>query len=129
MTMLNTEMFEDYPDIDLTHKINAMELDNWINHLKHIRRELNNIIGICKKELNNKLDDFEIVERFQKKMVENENLIKALLKYVDSRVNIVECEDIHCDMGYFRKHESFRKSYLYHLDKYRRLKAEFFNKA
>jgi benzoyl-CoA reductase/2-hydroxyglutaryl-CoA dehydratase subunit BcrC/BadD/HgdB len=106
-----------------------MELDNWINHLKYIKKELNNLISICNKELNNKLGDDKVVERFQKKEVENEALLNALLKYDKSRDNIIECEDTLCDMIYITEHESYRRSYLYHLDKYRRLKDEFFNKV
>ncbi|WP_240471268.1 hypothetical protein [Mesoflavibacter zeaxanthinifaciens] len=106
-----------------------MELDNWINHLKYILKELNNLIGICNQELNQKLDDNSVVERFEKKKKENDTLLSALLKYRISRSNIIECEDTQCDMVYITEHESYRRSYLYHLDKYRRLKDEFFNKV
>jgi benzoyl-CoA reductase/2-hydroxyglutaryl-CoA dehydratase subunit BcrC/BadD/HgdB len=129
MITLKTEIFHHDSDVDVTHKINTMELDNWINHLKYIKKELNNLISICNKELNNKLGDDKVVERFQKKEVENEALLNALLKYDKSRDNIIECEDTLCDMIYITEHESYRRSYLYHLDKYRRLKDEFFNKV
>lgn len=129
MTTINTEIFNHDTDVDLTHKINTMELDNWINHLKYIKKELSNLIGICDKELNNKLEDDSVAERFQKKEKENETLLNALVRYSNSRLDIVECEDTQCDMVYITEHESYRRSYLYHLDKYRRLKDEFFNKV
>ncbi|WP_425075669.1 hypothetical protein [Psychroserpens sp. S379A] len=129
MTTLNTKIFNHDTDVDLTHKINTMELENWINHLKYIKKELVNLIGVCDKELNSKLKDNSVIERFQKKESENEALLSALLKYSNSRVDIVECEDTQCDMVYITEHESYRRSYLYHLDKYRRLKDEFFNKV
>lgn len=129
MTTLNTKIFNHDTDVDLTHKINTMELENWINHLKYIKKELVNLIGVCDKELNSKLKDNSVIERFQKKENENEALLSALLKYSNSRVDIVECEDTQCDMVYITEHESYRRSYLYHLDKYRRLKDEFFNKV
>ena len=129
MTTLKNEIFEHDTDVDITHKINTMELDNWINHLKYIKKELNNLIGICNTELNSKLDDNNVVQRFEKKQNENDTLLNALLKYDSSRSHIIECEDTDCDMVYITEHESYRRSYLYHLDKYRRLKDEFFNKV
>lgn len=129
METLKTDIHDHDSDLDITHKINTMELDNWINHLKYILKELNNLIGICNQELNQKLDDNSVVERFEKKKKENDTLLSALLKYRISRSNIIECEDTQCDMVYITEHESYRRSYLYHLDKYRRLKDEFFNKV
>jgi len=129
METLNTDIFDHDTSIDVTHKNNTMELDNWINHLKYIKKELNNLIGICNKGLKNNLEEHDIVERFDKKQTENETLLKALLKYANSRMDIAECEDTQCDMIYIAEHESYRRSYLYHLDKYRRLKDAFFNKV
>ncbi|WCO03393.1 hypothetical protein [Psychroserpens ponticola] len=129
MTNLNTEIFTHDSDVDVTHKINTMELDNWTNHLKYIKKELINLISICNKDLKSKIGDDSVAERLKKKEVENEALLNALRKYANSRSNIVECEDTQCDMAYITEHESYRKSYLYHLDKYRRLKDEFFNKV
>lgn len=34
-----------------------MELHNWINHSKNIKKELVNLIGICNKDLKYRLDD------------------------------------------------------------------------
>ncbi|MFD2914533.1 hypothetical protein [Psychroserpens luteus] len=115
--------------MDVTHKINTIELDNWINHLEYIRKELVNLINLCSGDLNKKLDNDSVFVRFQKKKIENENLFNALTKYAASRTNISECEDTQCDMVYITEHESYRRSYLYHLDKYRRLKDEFFDKV
>ena len=128
-TTHNTEIFHHDSDVDVTHKINTMELDNWINHLKYIKKELVNLISICSEGFNAKLEDNNVEERFQKKKTENKILLEALIKYSNSRINIMECEDTQCDMVYIKEHESYRRSYLYHLDKYRRLKDEFFNKV
>lgn len=128
-TSQNTKIFHHDSDLDVTHKINTMELSNWLNHLVYIKKELINLINICTDDLNKKLGDDSVVERFQKKKVENEILLEALNKYSNSRSQIVECEDTDCDMVYITEHESYRRSYLYHIDKYRRLKDEFFNKV
>ncbi|MGB2685822.1 MAG: hypothetical protein WBC43_12490 [Olleya sp.] len=125
----NIQIFDHDTNVDVTHKINTMELDNWINHLKYIKKELSNLINICKNELKDKLDDKSVANKFEKKEIENETLLNALNAYSKSRLNIIECEDTQCDMIYITEHESYRRSYLYHLDKYRRLKDEFFNKV
>lgn len=129
MTTLKNKIFNHDSDVDLAHKINTMELDNWINHLKYIKKELFNLIKVCNQGLNKKLNDVTVVDKFKKKDKENETLLNALIRYSNSRDNIVECEDMACDMVYITEHESYRRSYLYHLDKYRRLKDEFFNKV
>ncbi|PNQ72597.1 hypothetical protein C1T31_10610 [Hanstruepera neustonica] len=128
MAGFKNRLFDHDSDVDLTHKINTMELENWISHLKYIEKELINLITICNHNLNTRLDDSTVVKRFEKKQNENQTLLNALIKYSNSRTNIVECEDTACDMVYITEHESYRRSYLYHLDKYRRLKDDFFNK-
>ena len=125
----NTGLFHHENDVDVTHKINTMELDSWINHLKYIKKKLTNLINICNEGLKKKLKDDSVITRFQKKEVENEVLLNALIKYANSRSNIIECEDIQCDMVYITEHESYRRCYLYHLDKYNRLKDEFLFKS
>lgn len=129
MTTFNTEIYDHDNDVDVTHKINRIELDNWINHLKYIRKELVNLIKLCSEDLNKEIDSGSVFVRFQKKDIENENLLNALTNYAISRTNISECEDTQCDMVYITEHESYRRSYLYHLDKYRRLKDDFFDKV
>ncbi|CAM4094066.1 hypothetical protein [Gillisia hiemivivida] len=129
MEVLQTEIYHHDTDVDMTHKINTIELDNWINHLKYIKKELTNLIGLWEKDFNNKADDQSVLQKFQKKDTENETLLKALNKYMRSRGNIAECEDTQCDMVFITEHETYRRSYLYHLDKYRRLKDDFFSKV
>jgi len=129
METLHKEIYNHDSDVDVTHKINSIELDNWINHLKYIKKEINNLMSLCGEDLNEKLGDESVLQKFQKKNTENETLLNALLKYMGSRSDIIECEDSQCDMAYITEHESYRRSYLYHLDKYRRIKDEFFSKV
>jgi hypothetical protein len=128
MKMKNMEIFNHDSYIDVTHKVNSIELDNWINHLMYVEGELINLENLCKEGLSINLGNETILERFQKKMEENEILMNALQKYSISRLNIIECEDTQCDMVYITEHETYRRSYVYHLDKYGRLKDEFFDK-
>ena len=129
METLQKEIYNHDSDVDVTHKINSIELDNWINHLKYIKKEIENLISLCGKDLSHKLDDESVLQKFEKKEAENEMLLSGLLKYMSSRTAIIECEDTQCDMAYITEHESYRRSYLYHLDKYRRFKDEFFSKV
>lgn len=129
METLKKEIYHHDSDVDVTHKINSIELDNWINHLTYVKKEMNNLISLCGEDLSHKLDDEIVLEKFKKKDAENETLLTALHNYMSSRRDIVECEDTQCDMVYITEHESYRRSYLYHLDKYRRIKDEFFGKV
>jgi len=129
METRNIEIFDHDTGVDVTHKINTIELDNWINHLKYINKELVNLVNLCTEVLSMKLEDNSVLMHLQKKKEENESLLNALQKYSVSRSDIIECEDTQCDMVYITEHETYRRSYLYHLDKYRRLKDEFFKKV
>ncbi len=129
MDYLQKEIYSHDSDIDVTHKINSIELDNWINHLKYVRKELSNLIGLCSTELDHRVNNENVLQKFQKKESENEALLIALQNYMNSRRDIKECEDTQCDMAYINEHETYRRSYLYHLDKYRRIKDEFFSKV
>ena len=129
METLQKEIYNHDSDVDVTHKINSIELDNWINHLTYIKKEMNNLISLCGEDLSHKLDHESVLQKFKKKGAENETLLNALYNYMSSRRDIVECEDTQCDMVYITEHESYRRSYVYHLDKYRRIKDEFFSKV
>ena len=72
---------------------------------------------------------FKKYDKFKKKETENDHLLDAFSNYMLSREKITECEDTECDMIFITEHESYRRSYLYYLDKYRRLKNEFFSKV
>ncbi len=129
---MNTSFTEIYPhdrETDVMHKINSMELANWINHLNYIKKELNHLISLSKDRKGQELDYARFFQSFQKKYNENDTLLQTLRNYLNTRGNIHECEDTQCDMAYVYEHESNRRSYLYHLEKYRRLKDEFFYKV
>lgn len=119
------EIYEHDSEVDITHKINKTELDNWISHVKYIEEEVDNLVRIY-KAIVSKIETDDILAKLLKKRLENETLLNALNKYVLIRSNLIECDDMQCDMVYITEHESYRRSYLYHIDKYRKLKSEFF---
>ncbi|MDX1272092.1 hypothetical protein [Bizionia paragorgiae] len=129
MSTNNTEIYNHDDDIEVTHKINTIELENWIKHVTYIEKELNNLIGLCKQQVSETDAKNSILERFVEKKAENEELKMALEKYALSRVNLKECEDMACDMVYISEHESYRLRYLVHLDNYRTVKDDFFSKV
>ena len=112
MKTLKVEIYDQNNKIDVTHKINTIELDNWINHLKFFKKELKNLIAMCDVKLNRKLDD-DVLKCLKKKEVENDNLLRILIKYMNSRRNIIECSSCDCDMVFITEHVSYRRSYLY----------------
>lgn len=125
MKVQQVEIYDHDSDVDITHKINTTELDNWISHIKYIDKELDSLSGIY-KAIASEHDKDTVLEKLLKKQAENEVLLNALNKYVLVRSNLIECEDMQCDMVYITEHESYRRSYLYHIDKYRRSKTELF---
>lgn len=125
MKAQQVEIYDHDSDVDITHKINTTELDNWISHIGYIEKELDSLSAIYKAVVP-KLTGDAVLEKLLKKQIENEILLNALNKYVLVRSNLIECDDMQCDMVYITEHESYRRSYLYHIDKYRRLKSELF---
>lgn len=121
--------FKNYSETDIIHKINAKELSGWISHLTYIEKELLSLIGVYSKNLSIALPNDRILGRLAKKRKENEILLNALNKYSNIRKNLRECDDMQCDTAFMEEHESYRTSYAYHLDKYRRLKDAFYKKA
>ncbi len=126
MERLQTEIYEHDTDVDITHKLNSIELHNWIDHLEYIRREVDSFLALCGEGFKERTEGDKVFKEFQKKEAENDELIALLNNYLHARSEIAECEDTQCDMVYVRKHEAFRRNYLDHLEKYRGLKDEFF---
>ncbi|EDM44909.1 hypothetical protein SCB49_02274 [unidentified eubacterium SCB49] len=125
---MSTAIYDHDNDLDLMHKMNTIELDNWINHLVYIKKELQSIIGLCDENVSETLNDNDTISQFNEKDVKNEALLVALRKYMNSRDYIVECDDTQCDMAFVAEHESYRRNYLNHLDEYRKLKDAFYSK-
>ncbi|MCM4155721.1 hypothetical protein [Gramella sp. AN32] len=129
MENLKTEIYPHDTDIDVTHKLNTIEIDYWISHLIYIKKEMTNLIGLCREDFGSNPDNEATLQKFNKKHLESETLLTALQNYKNSREDILECEDAQCDMAFVTEHESYRRNYLYYLDKYRRLKNDFFSKV
>lgn len=123
-----TEIFTHDNEIDVAHKINAIELENWINHLNYVKSEVDNLTSFYNAQSDRKRNSKEsMIQRFEMKRVENDVLLDAISRYKNTRSQLIECDSTDCDMSFINEHESCRRMYLYHIDKYRKLKDQFFN--
>jgi len=111
----------------ITFKNNCIELDNWIGHMEYIEKEIANLLNLSNGELLNILGQQPVLMKLSIKKEENRINLNAFRKYKNSLPLATECEDVDCDMFYISEHERYRKVYLYHLEKYRRIKEEYFN--
>ena len=127
METSNIEIYAHESEVEVAHKINTMELHNWINHLIYVRKELNNIIGFYNAQPDEKRLEQEMTsQRFEMKQVDNDVILSELHKFKNSRGSIAECQDMLCDMTFIQEHEKCRRMYLFHIDKYRKIKDSFF---
>lgn len=111
----------------ITFKNNCIELDTWIHHLEYIEKEITNLINLSKGQLISALEHKPVLMKLSIKKEENRINLNGFIKYRDSLPQAAECEDVDCDMFYVTEHERYRKVYMYHLEKYRRVKEEYFN--
>lgn len=127
MNLLNTNIYKHETDVDASHKLNTTELSNWLMQLRFTKEELKNLIKLCSNSLNNNnINDEEILLEFEKMNQENDHLLSILHKYMSIREHIVECEDTQCDTTYLNEHIMHKKNYLQHMDRYRKLKDQFY---
>lgn len=111
----------------ITFKNSSIELENWIEHLNYIEKEINNLLKLGKMELSEIFDSKAILDKLVHEKEINTTAINTFLKYKEGLPKAAECEDVDCDMFYITEHEKFRKTYLAHLKKYREVKEEYFN--
>lgn len=115
----------DSPEV-ISFKNSITELDNWIEHLNYIDKEIVNLLNLGKTELSKVFESNSIIEKLLREKETNIAAIDTLLKYKEDLPKSAECEDVDCDMFYVTEHERFRKTYLAHLKKYREIKEEYF---
>lgn len=125
---MRTEVFNHDSEMDMVHKINTLELENWINHLNYVHRELDSLTVFYRKQRDRNLESASaILERFEIIYVDNSIILKSLIEHSNARKNAIECDSTACDMSFISEHETYRRLYLFHIDKYRKQKDMFFN--
>jgi len=127
MNLLNTNIFKHDTEVDKSHQLNTKELSNWLMQLRFTKEELTSLIKLCSNSLNsNHVNDEEILLEFEKMNQENNHLLSILHKYMSIREHIAECEDTQCDTTYLNEHKIHKKNYLQHMDRYIKLKDQFY---
>ncbi|HPE82886.1 MAG: hypothetical protein KDC94_06230 [Aequorivita sp.] len=111
----------------ITFKNSSIELDNWIEHINYIEKEITNLLNLGRAELSKVFDFQTILDKLVREKETNAKIIGAFLKYKEGLPKAAECEDVDCDMFYITEHKRFRKTYLEYLKKYREVKEEYFN--
>ncbi len=111
----------------IAFKNNSIELDNWIEHLNYIEKEIINLLNLGNTELSKVFEYKNVIEKLAREKETNTAAIDAFLKYKEGLPKAAECEDVDCDMFYVTEHEKFRKTYLAHLKRYREVKEEYFS--
>lgn len=110
----------------IAFKNNSIELDNWIEHLNYIEKEIVNLLNLGNSELLKVFESKNVIGKLAREKEKNVATIDAFLKYKEGLPKAAECEDVDCDMFYVTEHEKFRKTYLAHLKTYREVKEEYF---
>ena len=110
----------------IAFKNNSIELENWIEHLTYIEKEINNLLNLGRAELSKIFQSQSVLDKLVREKQHTITAIDSLLKYKEGLPKAAECEDVDCDMFYVTEHDRFRKSYLAHLKKYREVKEEYF---
>lgn len=127
METSNIEIYAHDSDVEVAHKINTMELHNWINHLTYVNRELKNLITFFNSQPTEiRLEREKVSQRFEMILVDNDVILSQLLSFKNTRTSIIECQDMQCDMSFIQEHEKCRRMYQFHIGKYRKLKDAFF---
>ncbi|EDP94222.1 hypothetical protein U8527_07330 [Kordia algicida OT-1] len=114
--------------VQVVHEINNIELENWINHLLNVKKELEVFNDYYKSlAVDKKIEIEKTILNFEIKKIDNDVFLKALIDYKNTRINLDKCEDTSCNMNFLGKHEECRRMFLFHIEKYRKLKDAFFN--
>lgn len=111
----------------ITFKNNYIELENWIDHLNYIEKEITNLVNLGKSELTVNSESHPVLLKFITEKDKNAEKLRDFEKYKDGLPKAVECEDVECDMYFISEHEKFRNAYMKHLADYREVKEEYFN--
>ena len=129
MKTQNAEIFNHDTDViilhkynSILHKYNSIELNGWINHLQYIDQEVDKLLNLFSQSIQNKEIPESINILFSRRKESNKQLHYAVSNYINTYSIAIKCDDLQCDIKYFREYERLRKSYQYHLDKYQRFK-------
>jgi len=119
--MNNTKLFYSHePDSNIMIKKDRAEVNNWTEDLEYINEELEYLLDIEKRMLNN--------QQLHELRRENQLKLGVLYKYENSIQKAIECDTTECDAFYLHKHEKTRDIYIDHVKKYKTAKLKMLSK-
>ena len=96
------------------------DIDDWVEGLKYIHKELDRLLGIKDKTRN--------AEGFREKVValkqENQKLLRSLNIYRSSLEKAMECDTTECDTFFMKNHQASQNGYQKYLEKYLAIKSK-----
>ncbi|HEA29391.1 MAG TPA: hypothetical protein ENH91_05265 [Leeuwenhoekiella sp.] len=122
--MSTVQIYDHDSEHERLHKNKMMELEGWLKHLGSIERDMDRMLEIISCRGSEKT---LLYQKLMDKKKENRAQLDALYRYKNEAGKILECEDQQCDQYYGKRHRDFRMLYRYNLEKYNRLKEDFFN--
>lgn len=108
------------PDSNIMIKKDRAEVNNWTEDLEYINKELETLLDIEKRMLNN--------QQLHSLKRENQLKLGALYTYENTIQKAIECDTTECDAFYLHKHEKNRDVYIEHVKKYKSIKLEVLSK-
>lgn len=106
-------------DSTIMVKKDRAEVNMWTDHLEYINEELDYILGIEDRMLNNR----QLYNQLNDLRRENQLKLGLLYRYEASMRNAIECDTTACDTFYLHTHEKNRMVYSDHVKKYRNIKS------
>lgn len=109
---------EHNPDEQFILKRDHEEVTSWIDHLEEIVLDLGRLKKLIKKSPEQTISHAEICD-YESLM---KTKISKLYNYRHSLDNILECQDIDCDVYYKERHNTIREDHLKTINDYDSLK-------
>lgn len=119
-----TKIYDHDSELDVLHKNNLMELENWLHQLNSLKTDIDNMLKIIG---NKYIKTTSLYQKLLDEKRENSAQMDIYFKYINHLKGSVECEDLQCDRYYAIQHEEFRKQYRYNMEKHYKVKDAFFN--
>lgn len=128
--MIDKKNYVNATDEDIIDIKQHQELLVWIDHLKYVIKECNQLIKIDAKIKSVNTTEVK-VSQLNNNLVEMKNrtvaFVDELQNYRGKLSDFKECNDLECDLFFIKNHDDFRSRYLSHLKAYRLLKDRMYN--
>jgi len=112
------------PDSLIAIKKDTAEVNNWIDDLDYVNEEIDFLLDIEDRMLNNR----RLYQQLHEIRRENMIILGILRRYENNLQNATECDTTACDAFYLSNHEKNRNRYANHVKVYRFLKTKVLSK-